>query len=58
MTEKERNPELDQLTPKHPEVAEELEIVELDERLDMTIDPMIGMFNPPTNGNCNNTGCC
>jgi hypothetical protein len=37
--------------------SEELEIIELDDRMDMTIDPLVG-FNVPTNGNCGNSGCC
>jgi hypothetical protein len=37
--------------------SEELEIIELDDRMDMTLDPLAG-FVEPTNGNCGNTGCC
>ena len=52
MSENEKNDKLDQSQP------EELEIIELDDRLDMTIDPLIGFFEPPSNGNCKNIGCC
>jgi hypothetical protein len=40
--------------------SEELEIVELDERLDMALDPLSVIISPrpPTNGNCGNTQCC
>jgi hypothetical protein len=39
---------------------EELEIVELDERLDMAFDPlsMVVSLRPVSNGNCSNTQCC
>jgi hypothetical protein len=51
---------------KLPEsLNEEFEIIELDDRLDMTIDPLTGMLAatpkptvPPTNGNCGNVFCC
>jgi hypothetical protein len=42
------------------QAGEELEIVELDERLDMAFDPlsMVLSLKGATNGNCNNTQCC
>jgi hypothetical protein len=40
-------------------ISEELEIVELDERLDMAFDPLgLVISRVPTNGNCNNSQCC
>lgn len=42
------------------QLGEELEIVELDERLDMAFDPVSMIISPrgPLNGNCGNTQCC
>ncbi len=45
---------------------EEFEIIELDDRLDMSVDPLTGILSatatkptvPPTNGNCGNVFCC
>lgn len=45
------------------QLEEALEIVELQEKLDMTFDPLaIGRAlkpdEPPPNTNCHNSGCC
>lgn len=40
---------------------EEFEIIELDDRLDMSIDPLTGTFATPVlqpNTNCGNIFCC
>lgn len=41
---------------------EEFEIIELDDRLDMTVDPLTGMVSsllvPAPNTNCGNIFCC
>lgn len=41
-------------------VSEDLEIVELDDRLDMAFDPMSLLLRTTTrpNTNCGNTQCC
>jgi hypothetical protein len=41
------------------QASDELEIVELDDRLDMAFDPLSMLLAPrPTNGNCGNSQCC
>jgi len=45
---------------RNTQPSEELEIVELDERLDMAFDPLSMILVPSARGNsnCGNTQCC
>jgi len=52
--------ETNKLLPQTPAESEEIEVVELDDRLDMTIDPLaaLTLSQVALDTNCNNKQCC
>jgi hypothetical protein len=60
--EKETSGMNDEIKKVNESLNEEFEIIELDDRLDMTVDPLTGMIGSatitPTNTNCGNIFCC
>jgi hypothetical protein len=60
--EKETSGMNDEIKKVNESLNEEFEIIELDDRLDMTVDPLTGMLGsnavPAPNTNCGNIFCC